>query len=182
MKEIIGLRAVGGSERSSHVPPRSLERKSREPATSTHATFDEGASTWATLGSAIGVGVAVGLGVALAVALGDALGDAVAGVPVGVGVGVAADGWHAAATMSAKARVALTPTAWRPGQLRFVLAGRDTGVSFRARGLTICCGNERNVAHVPTCSALNRMRQNSARALSSIQIRPSRAQVTRVSR
>jgi hypothetical protein len=44
-------------------------------------------------------------------------------VPVGVGVGVVADGWHAAATMSAKARVALTPTAWRPGQLRFVLAG-----------------------------------------------------------
>jgi hypothetical protein len=130
MKEIMGLRAVDGSARSSHVPPRSFERKSREPATSAHATFDDGASTWATFGSAIGVGGAVGLGVALAVALGEALGDAAAGVPVGVGVGVVADGWHAAATMSAKARVALTPTARRPGQLRFVLAGSGTGISF----------------------------------------------------
>jgi hypothetical protein len=164
MKEIMGLRAVGGSERSSHVPPRSFERKSREAATSAHTTFDEGAFTWATFGSAIGVGVAVGLGVALAVALGEALGDAAAGVPVGVGVGVGvvADGWHAAATMSARAKVALTPKAWRPRQLRFVLAGRVTGVSFRARELTICCVNERNVAHVPTCSALNRVRANSA--------------------
>src|SRR5436190_853932 len=155
-KEIMGLRAGDGSERSSHVLPRSVERKSREPATSTQATFDDGASTWATFGSAMGVGVTVGL----AVALGEALGDAVGGVPVALGVGVVADGWHAAATMSAKARVALTPTAWRPGQLRFVLAGRGTGVSFRARGLTICCDNERSVAHVPACNALNRMRQS----------------------
>jgi galactose oxidase-like protein len=109
----------------------------------------------------MGVGVAVGL----AVALGEALGDAVGGVPVGVGVGVVADGWHAPATMSAKARVALTPTAWRPGQLRFILAGRGTGgVSFRARGLTICCENERSVAHVPACNALNRVRANSPRS------------------
>src|SRR5947207_3063681 len=68
----------GGSGRSAQVSPRSVERKSRVPATKAHRTVPLGADRSAKLGSGISVGVADGAGARVAV-----------GAPVGVGLATA---------------------------------------------------------------------------------------------
>ena len=83
MNAISRPKASGSSdaERSCHVSPRSVERKSRLPATSAQTTFAEGALSCAVFG--IGIGVAEGpvavdaaaVGAAVTVADGTLLGD-----------------------------------------------------------------------------------------------------------
>src|SRR5260370_25366487 len=68
----------GGTGRSAHMSPRSVERKSRVPATKAHTTVPLGAERSVKLGSGINVGVGDGVGVRAAV-----------GASVGVGLAAA---------------------------------------------------------------------------------------------
>src|SRR6266550_7692274 len=93
-----------GSERSTHVSPRSDERKRRAPATSAHTTVPDGALSCAMLGRVIGDGDGDAVGV------GD--GAAVVAVAVGEGVGEApAFGWvvHAVRTRTRRSSARMRP-------------------------------------------------------------------------
>src|SRR5256885_10156674 len=101
----------GGPGRRAHVPPRSIERKRRVPATSTQATSPDGAAMVAIDGSVIGVAAAVGLADAVG---GTAVGVGAADVAteVGLGLGADADGAQPAMrrTMSARGTVLIIST------------------------------------------------------------------------
>ena len=94
-----------GTVRSSHVVPRSAERKRCESATSIHTTPPEGALSVAFVGSGMGVppGVAVGTAV-----VGGADGAGIAVVAAGLGDGLDEDAGGAhAATKRASTRAAI---------------------------------------------------------------------------
>jgi hypothetical protein len=100
-----------GTPRSSHVEPRSLDRKSRELPTRAHTKSPDGALMVVTLGNAIGVpvGVAGGEGVGLCVAVAVAV-AVTAGVllpPEGLG-DEAAGAQAAVRRTSARAPMSLT--------------------------------------------------------------------------
>src|SRR5438552_38446 len=100
----------GGTGRSVHVSPRSVERKSRVPATNAHTTVPLGAERSAKLGSGITVGVADGASVRVAV-----------GTCVGVGLAAArlADGLGAVVGCAAQE---VSPIASRTATRRFTRA------------------------------------------------------------
>src|SRR5437867_9902011 len=77
MKAISRLEPTGSNATkcSCQVSARSVERKSRAPATSAHSTLADGALSCATLGSAIGVDDTVGEGAAGVDLRGGGLGD-----------------------------------------------------------------------------------------------------------
>src|SRR5437667_7723967 len=89
----------GGSGRSVHVSPRSVERKSRVPATKAHTTVPLGAERSVKLGSGMRVGVGDSAGVRVAVGTGVGVGVAAATVADGLGD---AAGWapHAVRTIT----------------------------------------------------------------------------------
>src|ERR1700687_708450 len=94
----------GGSsaaDRSCQPSPRSVERKSRTPATSAHTTLPDGALSCAVLGSVIGVTATVGDGDAVAVPVGVALADGGTVVAVEAGGGAA----QAVSSVSSTARM-----------------------------------------------------------------------------
>jgi hypothetical protein len=103
MKAISRLGPSGSSaaDRSCQVSPRSVERKSRLPATSAHTTFAEGALSWAVLGSVIGVAETVGEGA------GEVVGARVALAEGGAVVGVEVAG-GAAQALKRTSRAAMT--------------------------------------------------------------------------
>src|SRR5258708_39568460 len=68
----------GGTGRSAHVSPRSVERKSRVPATKAHTTVPLGAERSAKLGSGMRAGVGDGAVVRVAVGAGGGVGLAAA--------------------------------------------------------------------------------------------------------
>ena len=84
-----------GTVRSSHVAPRSVERKRCELATSIHTTPPGAALSVAFVGSGMGVPPGVGVGAAV-VGAADGAGIAVVAAGLGVGLGEDAGGAHAA--------------------------------------------------------------------------------------
>src|SRR6266851_1619969 len=97
----------GGTGRSVHVSPRSLERNSRVPATKAHTTVPFGAERSAKLGSGIGVGVGDGAGVRVAVGASVGVGLAAATVADGLGdtAGWAPQAVRTTASVMAAARI-----------------------------------------------------------------------------
>src|SRR5258708_33462479 len=75
----------GGTGRSAHVSPRSVERKSRVPATNAHTTVALGAERSVKLGRGMRVGVGDGAVVRVAVGAGVGVGLAAATVADGLG-------------------------------------------------------------------------------------------------
>src|SRR5437867_7234174 len=106
MKAISRLEPTGSNatECSCQVSARSVERKSRAPATSDLTTLAHGALSCAKLGSAIGVDETVGEGAAGAVVPGAVLGDggAVEALDAGGGAAQAASSASSAAGMTAR--------------------------------------------------------------------------------
>ena len=106
MKAISRLEPTGSNATkcSCQVSARSVERKSRAPATSAHTTLADGALSCAKLGSAIGVAETVGEGAADAVEAGAVLGDggAVEALDAGGGVAQALSSARSAAGMTAR--------------------------------------------------------------------------------